>query len=722
MRATRTVGMLLLLLCCMGSILAQQPFTYQGMLKTSGIPANGNYDLQFSLWTANSGGSQVGSTVTRIGVSVSNGLFTTELDFGSVWDGSERYLQIAVRPSGSGSYTTLSPRVKVNRVPYSQLAYSALTVPWSGIIGAPSSFPPGGSAGGDLSGSYPNPTVAKIQGRAVASTAPTAGQVLKWDGSAWSPGTDMGDTFWQASGSNIFYNAGNVGISTSSPLYPLHVETGTGTRAIYGLHTAPNGINYGVWGQSASTDGRGVYGLATASSGDTYGVWGQSASTDGTGVYGLATASSGFTYGVFGQSNSTDGRGVFGWTNASSGTTYGVYGRSDSPSGYGAFGLATAGSGFTYGVYGQSDSPSGTGVYGLATATSGFTYGGRFESAGTGGIGVYGLAYDTSGVNFGVYGESRSPWGSGLFGVASAGGKGVWGRSTTGDGVVGETNAANKSGVWGRNNVSGGYGVAGSSTEGTGVGGWSTSGRGVFGYAGTIGPTYGVWGQSDSNEGYGVYGWAPATSGITIGVRGQSDSPSGAGVDGLATATSGLTYGVVGSSYSPSGYGVYSYGNFGVAGTKSFQMDHPLRPETHYLNHFCTEGPEPYNAYRGNVVTDANGYATITLPSYFESINRDPTYHLTVIDNSDDFVLAKVVREVQNNQFVIRTNKPHVKVSWEVKAVRNDRWVQEYGYQTEQPKPAEYRGKYLHPELYGQPKELGIHYHPKPEREGGKLE
>jgi len=56
-------------------------------------------------------------------------------------------------------------------------------------------------------------------------------------------------------------------------------------------------------------------------------------------------------------------------------------------------------------------------------------------------------------------------------------------------------------------------------------------------------------------------------------------------------------------------------------------------------------------------------------------------------------------------------------VSWEVKAIRNDRWVQEYGYRTEQPKTPEHRGKYLHPELYGQPKELGIHYRPEQEQE-----
>jgi len=186
---------------------------------------------------------------------------------------------------------------------------------------------------------------------------------------------------------------------------------------------------------------------------------------------------------------------------------------------------------------------------------------------------------------------------------------------------------------------------------------------------------------------------------------------SGTGV--LAYTTNGT--GVYGSS--GNGYGVYSGGNFGASGTKSFRIDHPKDPTGKYLLHYSAESPDVLNMYTGNVVTDANGYATITLPDYFGEINKDPRYTLTVInEDGTDFVQAMVVQKIRNNRFVVRTSKPDIEVSWEVKALRNDLWVRTYGAPVQVEKQGLERGKYQRPELYGMPKEMGMNYRPEMER------
>ena len=94
-------------------------FTYQGKLIDGGSPANGTYDLQFKLFDALTGGSQVGGTLTQTSVTVTNGLFTVQLDFGNVFNGTALYLEIGVRPGGSGgAYTTLAPRQPLTATPY----------------------------------------------------------------------------------------------------------------------------------------------------------------------------------------------------------------------------------------------------------------------------------------------------------------------------------------------------------------------------------------------------------------------------------------------------------------------------------------------------------------------------------------------------------------------------------------------------------------------------
>src|SRR5215813_5031396 len=98
-------------------------FTYQGKLTDSGNLANGSYDFQFKLFdTVTVGtGTQQGSTVTVSNVTVTAGIFTVSLDFGvcaSCFNGSARFLEIAVKPTSGGTFTTLSPRQPITSTPY----------------------------------------------------------------------------------------------------------------------------------------------------------------------------------------------------------------------------------------------------------------------------------------------------------------------------------------------------------------------------------------------------------------------------------------------------------------------------------------------------------------------------------------------------------------------------------------------------------------------------
>src|SRR5262245_50233139 len=84
-------------------------FTYQGQLINGAGPATGSYDLRFAVYDAISAGNLIAGPETNSATGVTNGLFTVALDFGSgVFTGPARWLEIGVRPSGGGSFTTLS--------------------------------------------------------------------------------------------------------------------------------------------------------------------------------------------------------------------------------------------------------------------------------------------------------------------------------------------------------------------------------------------------------------------------------------------------------------------------------------------------------------------------------------------------------------------------------------------------------------------------------------
>jgi hypothetical protein len=113
-------------------------FTYQGYLEEDGGPAAGPYDLRFSLYDSDSGGSPVGGTETREDVVVTGGVFAVELDFGAVFGSELRYLEVAVRDGGSsGGYTTLGPREALRPAPSAITAYSLpnVTVDGDGKVG-----------------------------------------------------------------------------------------------------------------------------------------------------------------------------------------------------------------------------------------------------------------------------------------------------------------------------------------------------------------------------------------------------------------------------------------------------------------------------------------------------------------------------------------------------------------------------------------------------------
>jgi len=105
-------------------------FSYQGHLTDAGAPANGTYDLQFTLFNTISGGSGIAPPLTVDDVTVINGLFTVTLDFGpAVFAGGNQWIQIGVRPGvQSGAFVPLVPRQRVMSSPYAVRAGSAATL------------------------------------------------------------------------------------------------------------------------------------------------------------------------------------------------------------------------------------------------------------------------------------------------------------------------------------------------------------------------------------------------------------------------------------------------------------------------------------------------------------------------------------------------------------------------------------------------------------------
>ena len=142
------------------------------------------------------------------------------------------------------------------------------------------------------------------------------------------------------------------------------------------------------------------------------------------------------------------------------------------------------------------------------------------------------------------------------------------------------------------------------------------------------------------------------------------------------------------------------------AATKDFRIDHPLDPANKYLYHASVESSEMMNIYTGNIILDGSGGASVQLPEWFEALNGDFRYQLTAIGSAAPNL--HIAQKVTNHRFNIAGGVPGMEVSWQVTGVRHDAFAQAHPLVPEVEKPANERGLYLHPALYGQPDEKQV--------------
>jgi len=394
-------------------------------------------------------------------------------------------------------------------------------------------------------------------------------------------------------------------------------------------------------------------------------------------------------------------------------------------------------------ILGSTSLDGGVGVHGSATAA-----GSSLPSFGVVGDSVSSIQFsggvrgkDASSlpsITEGVQGQSLNPAGIGVLGfdgfngpsnefLSHAGSQriGVWGDAESGSGAI------EGIGVIGTSDT--GIGVVAENHDGDqfpamlAIGGNALSGGANSGAPG-MSATGGNAGCCDVNSNYGIGGDGIDATGGAAGNSFGIGSGSGGSFSGGAYLTTGGCSGHCGGTgimasggydgnFQNQGFAAVFSGDIKVQGqilatVKDFQIDHPLDPANKYLMHASIESSELMNIYTGNTTTDAQGEAIVQLPEWFEALNTDFRYQLTVIGQ---FAQAIVAREISGHRFTIRTNAPNVKVSWQVAGVRQDAYAKAHPMVVEQEKNARERGHYIYPELYGAPREDQVQWagHPQ---------
>ncbi|HEY0704234.1 MAG TPA: hypothetical protein VGD60_15795 [Candidatus Acidoferrales bacterium] len=206
----------------------------------------------------------------------------------------------------------------------------------------------------------------------------------------------------------------------------------------------------------------------------------------------------------------------------------------------------------------------------------------------------------------------------------------------------------------------------------------------------------GVWVLSTVSGDNAIEGVQSATGGESNGGYFYTDSNAGTGVVGVNAAGGKAGY-FAGD--------VQVTGNLSKGGG-SFKIDDPIAPAEKYLSHSFVESPDMMNIYNGIATLDARGQAVVQMPEWFDALNRDFRYQLTALGAPGPRLY--IAEKVHDNQFKIAGGKKGQEISWQVTGIRHDAWANAHRIPTEEEKPANEQGHYIHPELFGAPPEQGI--------------
>jgi len=702
-------------------------FTYQGRLHESGLPFNGNADLEFRLFDAESVGNQIGATAALPGVVVTDGLFTVAVDgageFGpAAFNGEARWLEINVNG------TPLSPRQPLTAAPYAQFA----TRPWV-TDGADISYTAGKVGIGTNTPAHPLDVIGdtKLGGRMAAGN----------DGEIGPGGIS----------DKVFDFSHTITDFSSAPNW-------TPFNSLITIDSPTDLPNTGVFGHSLETfipignvsDYNYVQGpwmtMSAGGDGDIQSLTGATIQTACIGagtitnqIGALVFSGGGAARGI-GDTTIVDNRALYvasGHAGLSGSVTrdYSLY--IDSPyhrqpleNHYGIY-LADQdfGESDSFAIYSAGGKSYLAGNLGIGTSTPTFALdvigdtkvSSRVAAGNDGEIGpdeFYDKVFDFSHT---ITDFSNAPYWAAFRSYITVDapvddpGRTVYGHDlatlipvgnvTDYHYVQGPYCAAFNEGDGDFDFLGGGN--IGAETYGPGtvdvqVGAYFFSDVGPTGVS-TINTNQGIWVRSGHagtagtvNNDYTIYVHTPSHDQPLENHYGLylEDQDFGAN-DSYAIYSAGGD--------------VYLDGDVEVTGMLSkgggsFKIDHPLDPENKYLFHSFVESPDMMNIYNGNVTTDDDGYAVIELPAWFEALNRDFRYQLTAMGQ---FAQAMVAEEVRSNRFAIRTDKPNVRVSWQVTGIRQDDFANTNRIAVEEDKPAYARGSYLHPAAHGQSQESG---------------